>query len=629
MLKCETSYIVGKKSVRLLAANMRLVMLCLCCLAACKPLTSSTATIDAELYSYEELQLFYSFYFHEHQGAIRLTYMQELAQYIATSLAKNVFANQEQRDEMRRMLHKIRSFITYGKLSGCLEQNEDGNFVSTEETAKQLCSIILTKIKELDYHHIDLAQSNQAVFENPHSSKHSEQELFAALHTAILANKSASISKYQRIFPFTTLATLNTCRELNRELVHVPVDVTKITRHDYVSIHGPDLAPPAYTPTSYPQLQQKNDHCQQLAEAITKSSPPAQNEKTFADAAELQTIVNNYVLRLNATIDRLDRLVHGSDGDKPAIKKENFFVFKIAKAVDFDNENVVNAYDEYTQILLEAARDGVLPLMILYYKDKLHLNIKGAWAGLKAMKYTPLAYPLSRKLEEAIASLHEHLVTRWLQLQSAREKKVKDKKIYELLVNNDIATARLIMQDPAYSLPVTHLLDKYQDDNRAPKWLQVLKSWTYRLDMLFIPLTIAAGLISGGAAFPIVAGIAVSINFFWVGVTGTETILARKRYAVMERALLSGNSTQVERGAKLLREFHNKRRSLVIAGTVGVPLSIPSLKMAVQGIEGAKTIAIDVGAAFASDVDGFTDGGDLDLLGRFDDKSDAELLQDH
>lgn len=629
MLKCVTCCIICRNYASHLLANIHLIAIFLLCLSTCKPLTSSTTTVDAMPQSYEDLLLTYHQWFHNHQGTIRLNYIQELEQDIITSLAHNVFSKEEQ-EEIQKMLHKVRSFIIYGKLSGCLEQNEYGHYVQTEKTTQMLCSVILTKMKELDYYQIDLNQPNVEFFHSHNNSKRSEQELFLALHEIILATTVASMRKYLRMFPFADTRVVHLCKAKNTELIYVPIDVTKIPRNDYVT-KNPDIVPPSFPATSYPQRQQKNNNCQQLATELQQESTPQQNEKIFATSADLQVRVNNYVLRLNATIDRLDRLIHGADGEKPATKKENIFIFQIANVVDFNNNNVINAYDEYTKILLEAARAGILPLMMLYYQDKLHLNIKGGWGGLKAMQYTPLEYPLSRKLEEVIAFLHEHLVTRWLSLKEdmARGKEEKDKKIYELLVNNDIAVTRLIMQDPTYSLPVTRLFDKYQDKNRAPKWLQVFKSWTYRLDMLFIPLMFAAGFISGGAAFPLVATIAVSINFFWVGVTSVETHLARKRYALMERALLSGNSMQVKRGAKLLREFHNKRRSLVVAGVVGAPMSIPSLKMAIQSIHGLKVAVIDTSAAFASDADGLIDSGDLDFFGRFDDQSDAELLQEH
>ena len=596
----------------------------------CKPVTSKTTTSTLPPHTYDMTKMKYDMYFHQHQGTLRLKYMQQLEAQLQMLLQHNQL-EAAKKLELSKMLHKVRSFISYAKLSGCLEKDEEGNYRATEKTSTLLCSVILYKMKELDYHQIDLNQPNAMFFFDDSSIKHDEQELFAALNKAILATTIASMHKYLRIFPFADNDIVGLCKTKNTEFVYVPVDVTRIPPSDYV-IKNPDLAPPPFPATSYPQKPQKNDNCQQLAAELQKEKVPQPNEKTFASVVELQATVNSYVLRLNATIDRLDRLIHGADGERAATKKESIFIFPIANVVDFSNENVVNAYDDYAQILLATARDGLLPLMMLYYQNKLHLNIKGAWGGLKAMQYEPLDYPLSRKLEEHIVSLHEYLVTRWLELKEnlSRAKEEKDKKIYELLVNNDIATARLIMQDPAYSLPVTRLLAKYQNDHRAPKWLQLLKSWSYRLDMLFIPLTIAATIVSGGVAFPLVAGIAVSINFFWIGATGAEAHLARKRYAMMEHALLSGNSTQVERGAKLLHEFHDKRRNLVLAGTVGAPLSVPSLKMAMQGVVGLKTVAIDMSAAFASDVDGLRHGGgDLDLLGRFDDKSDAELLQGH
>ena len=596
--------------------------------SACKPVTSTTTTIGFKVATYTDVQIAYQHYFYEFSGII-LKYMQDMVVQFSRML-KSGNLNASQQTELKKMLHKVRSFITYAQVSGCLVQDKDGTYAVGEKTNTKLCSVLLYKIKELDHQQIDLQQPNEVFFRDRNSKQYSQHDLFTALNDVISATLTASLRKYQRIFPFTAIDPVQICETKNTTVVHVPVDVTKLAPQDY-RITNPDIAPPVFPPTSYPQHRQKNTHCQQLAQQLQQADLAAGHELTFADAAVLQQRVNAIVLNLNATIDRLDRLMHGTDGNKAATKKETLFVFPVLNVVDFGDSNVVNAYDDYMQILLAAARDGLLPLLMVYYQHQLHLNMRGAWGGLKEVRYTPLAYPLSRKLEEGVATLYDNLVSRWLELQEARAKraKTKEKEIYQLLVNNDVAAARLILQDPAYALPVTELFDKYQDDNRTPKWLQLFKSWTYRMDMLFLPLSLAAVFIAGGAFVPLVAGIAVSINFFWVGVTGAETHLARKRYAMMERALLSGNSTQIKRGAQLLRELHDKRRSLVAGGVIGVPLSVPSLKMAVQGINGFKTLAIDATAAFASDADGLAAYSDVDLLGRFDGKSDAELLQEH
>ena len=595
---------------------------------ACKPITSATTTIGFEIETYTDAQIAYQHYFYEFSG-IMLKYMQDMEVQFS-SMLKSGKLNASQQTELKQMLHKVRSFITYAQVSGCLTETKDGTYAVGEKTNSMLCSVLLYKIKELNHQQIDLEQPNEEFFHQRNSKQYNQQHLFAALNDVIIATLAASLRKYQRIFPFAAIDPVQICKAHNTVMMHVPVDVTKLPPQDY-RITSPDIASPVFPPTSYPQRQQKNTHCQQLAQQLQQADPATGNELTFTDAAVLQQHVNTVVLNLNATIDRLDRLIHGADGNRPATKKETLLVFPILNTVDFDDSNVVNAYDDYMQVLLAAARDGLLPLLMVYYQQQLHLNMRGAWGGLKAMRYTPLAYPLSRKLEEGVATLYDNLVKRWLALQEKRtdKGKTKEKEIYELLVNNDVAAARLILQDPAYALPVTELFDKYQNDARTPKWLQLFKSWTYRMDMLFLPLTLAAIFVSGGAFVPLVAGIAVSINFFWVGVTGAEAHLARKRYAMMERALLSGNSTQIKRGAQLLRELHDKRRSLVAAGVIGVPLSIPSLKMAVQGVNGFKTLAIDATAAFASDADGLATHSDMDLLGRFEGKSDADLLQEH
>ena len=578
----------------------------------CKPTSvlvpSTVSDEQVELFGYEDLKYVYHFHFHQFQGTLRLKYIEQLQKDIEVALQVNLIPP-EKRDEIEKILHKIRSFISYAKMSGCLEKDEMGNYKTNSETEKKLCSVILHKLKELDHNQINLTQPT-------HKVKYDEQQFFSALTARIIKTTEDSMKKYRRVFPFLKVDLVALCRKMNTKTVYETYEPV---------VRNPDLAPPSYH--SYPQKVQKNTNCEQLKTALKENDPQEYNEMVYATTQELSDAVNTTVTKLNKEIDRLDRLIHGTDGTKPATKKENLLMFKVANIIDFENENVVNVYDNYTALLVESARTSILPILLVHYHGKFHLDPKGGWWGLRAVKYTPLGYALSRKLEESIAVLNEQLVEKWLDLKEDSTKIQKDKAIYELLVNNEISASQLILQDPDYGIPVTSLLTRYQDDHRAPKWLQVLKSWTYRLDILFIPLTIGATIISGGAFFPVVATIAVSINFFWAGVTTTEALIARKRYALMEQALLSGTSVQVERGMKLLREFHTKRRSAVVAGVVGVPLSIPSLKMAVKGIIGMKTIPIDATAAFASDIDGIDGEHDIDLLGRFDDKNDAELLE--
>ena len=590
------------------ADTMRILLLFVL-LVFCKQSSVSVSnTISDEQFGYNDLKYIYHFHFHQFQGTLRLKYMVQLQKDIESALQDNRIAP-EKKDEIKKMLHKIRSFISYAKTSGCLEKDEEGDYKTSAKTKEKLCSVILYKLKELDYNKIDL---NQPI----NRGKYEEQQLFTALTARILTTIENSMRKYRRIFPFVKTNLVSLCREINTKTVYKTYKPVVI---------NPDLAPPSQH--SYPQKVQKDVSCQQLEAISRENDQQKHDEKIYTNAHELSDAVNTTVAKLNKEIDKLDRLIHGVDGTTPATKKENLFIFKVSNIIDFENENVVNAYDNYTALLVESARTGILPILLLYYHGKFHLNHRGGWWGLRAIKYTPLEYALSRKIEEAITALNKQLVAKWLSLKASKSKTKKDKDIYELLVNNEIAASQLILQDPGYGAPVTSLLTQYQDDNRVPKWLQLAKSWTYRLDMLFIPLTIGASLISGGALFPVVAGIAVSINFFWAGVTTTEALIARKKYALMEQALLSGTSVQVERGMKLLREFHAKRRSAVVAGTVGVPLSIPSLKMAVQSVEGLKTVLIDTTAAFASDTDGIVGDSNIDLLGRFDAKSDTELLE--
>lgn len=88
---------------------------------------------------------------------------------------------------------------------------------------------------------------------------------------------------------------------------------------------------------------------------------------------------------------------------------------------------------------------------------------------------------------------------------------------------------------------------------------------------------------------------------------------------------MRGTSGQIGKRARLLREFRLRTRNAIISVGIGVALGIPALKIAIKSTNGMKALAIDVGAAFASDISGMT-REDYDLLGRYNTMTETDQL---
>ena len=358
-------------------------------------------------------------------------------------------------------------------------------------------------------------------------------------------------------------------------------------------------------------------------------------EQPFTNVAQVTAEVNKTIADLNIVITMLSRL---------KATKDVFFIFK---ETDFDNIAVMRLYHAYEMTLFNAARRGFLPVLLaptcraragniyLHHKGGLdflqRLGLKKNIAHAAGEIKNPLLTEVSQAVvEQSLAEMQRTTIARWVELRQLKNKNktFSDKELYQWSVVNEISTAQVVLQEPAHSITVTHLLNHYQDKNRDPLVLRIIRGVTEAVEISLFPIML------GGASlltsiYPPLAGVglvgkaiiaATAANFVWVGMAGVNTALTHQRWLQLEHALLTGSSERYEDNLKLLREFHTTRRNAIVAGTIGLPMSVPSIKYALNHMyEGQKTLLIDMVAGIFSARDEF----------GYEGKSDADVHLGH
>ena len=494
----------------------------------------------------------------------------------------------EQRVEVRRWQHKLRSFITFAALA-MGEPSEEGS----SKLPQGLSALILNRLRTADATHIDHERSNFAFYqrhkdEQVDLSKVSQaaKDSFAqALVSKSLELTEKSVRKYYRLFPFAQQGYAAACQEV------AAADCARLSMQELES---------------------------------GKKSPREQRvgrdnfqEKPFTTVEQVTAAVNKTILALNSVITLLARL---------KVTKDVFFIFK---ETDFDNVAVMRLYHDYEMTLFKAARRGILPVMLaptfrarsgdIYLQHKggldflqrlgLKKDIAHAPGDIKNLLLTDVSHAV---VAQAIAEIQRTTVKRWVELRQPQ--KFSDKKLYQWSIANEIATAQVILQDPVHGVVVNHLLNRYQYKNRDPLAVRLIRGVTEVIEISLIPL------IFGGAAmltatFPVLAGVslmgkviiaATAANFIWVGMAGISTALTHQRWLQLEHALLTGSSERYQDSLKLLREFHKTRRNAIVAGTIGLPMSVPSIRYAVNHMyDGSKTLLVDATAGIFAARDEF------------------------
>lgn len=611
-------------------------------LCACK---SPTARVKTATSIYDKLHSEYNNYvvwFSEPFFDITVTYEKELTQ----ALEKNNFTP-DNHAQLLKMQHHARSLIAYAVHSRCfkspprhrhrlhtLERNwqdrYDYNFyfrgtkdyeyqLSIDD--KRLCAIFLQQMKELTLEQIDTSQASNDFFQQVIAGKvksltvnemqDARQKFFkTALAPQIMKVTEQSMARTDSLFPFHRYNYVKTCEQ---------------RRDSYFETEAGDRT---YT---YPSAIRKKINCSALQKLPTveikkqsktncttrKQSTQSQQQQFASIDASAQAVATT-ITGMNAQRAELDRLVKLREEDifkknlTPHVEKKAWILpfMKILNATKIDqNPPVINAIEAYHCYLVEANKSGILPLIFADTTQQeigsVHLNHAGRFFGFGRVEYKPLKQPSAQTLAQAMAELKYELIANWIEMQAAQAdaQKIAARKIYATLLNNEFAVAQLLVQNPAHAVVVASLLREFQHDSATPKWLRTFKKYALAADLAFIPIALLAGFVTGGAGLVPILLMANAVNFLWIGGAAAEHIVARNRYRLIERALLTGNSEQIARGMKVLRAFHTRRRDLIVSGGVGATLSLGNLALIARGLDSLATVPIDVAAAFSADVE--------------------------
>ena len=278
---------------------------------------------------------------------------------------------------------------------------------------------------------------------------------------------------------------------------------------------------------------------------------------------------------------------------------------------------IVTLWEDYMNAAVESAKSGCLPLLfseaVQKHSGDVHLNRRGRWLGFGKVKISLLKQVDDATTTKAVLELKKQLVSSWLDLQDKVQtegKREGGEDLFHLAISHELSVAQLLMQQPEHAIVLNHLLLDYQFDACTPKWLRTFQNASMGIDLGFIPIVLIAGFISGGTAIVPLMLIANAVNFLWVGVSHARKRVAANRYKLLQRALLSGNSTQVAEGMKRLETLHRNSREMVVSGTLGAGLTLANLKLVTQTSHLLFTTSIDVKAALDADFGGISSDDD-------------------
>lgn len=534
-----------------------------------KVLFSGASSSDEEIPDYKKLNIFYYLAF-EKRVFPDYAYFYKLDEDTQRALDAGGL-DAEQRLRLRRLQHKLRSFVAFALAAVPLDEN--GLY------AESLSAMILDRLRttsedEIDLERVDHYFYRQVREDNYDLEKVSDKEkqkFFKALIDKSLEITEKSVRKYYRLFPFSQQSFVDICNEF------------------------------ALADCQHLQLQHRGDRFQ---------------EQPFASVAQVTVEVNKAIRKINSVIADLNRLDATKD------------VFIIFKETNFDDMTVLRHYHRYERALAQAAQRGFLPVLFApaFRARAGNPYLERGGIGTFKIRNTPLTAVTDSVIVQSIAETQREIIRRWLALREIQRKGkgVSDKKLYHWIIDNDVAVAQVLLQEPTHSIVVAHLLNQYQDKNRDPQLLNFIRTATMTVEFLSMPLLFGgAALLT--SAFPVLAGVGLvgkaiiavtAANFVWVGVSAASTVVTQQRWLRLERSLLSGTSARVNDNLKLLREFHKTRRDAIIAGTIGLPLSVPSIKYALNHMyDGTKVFFIDMVAGV------FSAKGDI----GYEEKSDTGL----
>ena len=505
-----------------------------------------------------------------------------------------------------------------------------------------LCSIFFNKLRELSNENVNLSQSNKEFFQkvmvnkvkslNTNEMQDAQQKFFREdLAPRIIKITEQSMAHSNYLFPFHQQTYVKACEEYRDH------------RYDSYDEHTPNQY-------RFSQEVRTKINCNTLNLLAIQEKATT---KPFTNLHALSNAVIDTVKEMNIYRTKLDELVKLRKIDElnptrtvikpyvptgggvytevpnyisPHVEKKPWILpfIKVLNAtkVDSSNTKVIEAIDNYKLSLIEAGKKGVLPIIFANAVQKkigsLHLNHMDRFFGFGQVEYKQLKQLSHQDIEKAIAEVKHELIVNWVKMQATLvdTKTIDERKIYGTILNNEIAVAQLLLQNPTHAVVITNLLHKFQHKPVTPKWLRTFKNFSLATDLIFIPIAILGGFVTGGVGTIPLLLMANAVNFLWIGSAAAEQLVARNRYRMVEQALLTGTSEQVERGMAIMREFHEKQRNLIVSGAIGAPLTLGNRALIANSLDNLASIPIDILAAFSADIE---------TIAMPEEKSDASL----
>ena len=583
---------------------IKIVLLITFGFAACKPLgESQIQTNSADSISFEEFNREYIRSVEE-GTSFSINTLKKFELRLTKAIDNNP---QQHLTELRKIRHKVRGFII--QLLTCGNPKKSDRY-KTEINDQNLCSLIAHKLQAMTPQIIDSERIDEDFYYQVFlAGKYDinkplpadKQRLYRDLLEAIARINDASMEKYSSMLPFAKIDWFNECQRANMR----PIDA------------GQRIM-------SVPSVEslQKDSRCQQLKGHAPQALAFDQQVLVYPNIETLIDHLRYYVMRLNVIRHKINKILRLKSKD-PAVKKESFLwvVRDVIHMTDFDSEGgIVKLHESYYATLIEVAQQRLLPILLDIYRHRLYLNPKGRLFGFAMVRHDELKYPDQETVQRAVKTITNKVASHYLRINEARNNKqqLKDKEIFQWLIHNEIAAAQIILQNPQHALVANHLIHVYQDKFQTPKWLQNLKTWSHRLDIIMIPASIIGSILAAKFAPPLAPAItnaSIAVNFFWIASATADTVVAFRRYQIIERALVSGTSVDAKRGVAYANEFKSKIDGAVVSVGLGGGLTIKALQLAGKKA-GKWATTTDISAALLSEL---PTGGELDILGNFND----------
>ena len=296
---------------------------------------------------------------------------------------------------------------------------------------------------------------------------------------------------------------------------------------------------------------------------------------------KLNAQINDTIRQLNRVIAELNNINNR--------ERKNFLSFN---KVDLTNPDIVFLNQRYEFILMQAASAGILPVFFTesFRKHGGRVNLT-SWEGVNNK---PLVELSLQTTDMILRELAEKIASRIQTLENLKKRPtIDDQEVYQLLIDNEVSVAQLILQEPQHILAINFYIDRYRHSSKLTS--------TDFLKGILTTVGVGTLLALGGSFFlPIGAllGKALVIstvaNFTWLGLSINDSIVVHNRYLAMEQAMLTGTSEQVRDNLSFLRKVEATRLRAILSGTIGLSLGASSLGPILRSIHnGTKPMQIN------------------------------------